>query len=77
MATGGHLLTMIGVVAFYVMLLDSHIEKKLTTYIITVVPRLNKRVIYYIGKLVNFNIFFNSYKWVPCAEAQKYARDTL
>lgn len=61
MATGGHFLTMLGVMGFYSMLLDSHIEKKLTTYIITIIPRLNKRAIYYLGKLVNFNKTIKDY----------------
>ena len=75
MATGGHFLTMLGVMGFYSMLLDSHIEKKLTTYIITIIPRLNKRAIYYLGKLVNFNKTIKDYIWVPCAAVQRYAHN--
>jgi hypothetical protein len=65
MSTAGHFLTMLGVLAFYFMILDSHIEKKITQYLSTLVPRFNKRVLYYVGKLINFNYYETAYKIVP------------
>jgi hypothetical protein len=53
---------MLGVMAFYAMLIDSHVEKKLSAYIITIIPRFNKRAIYYLGKLVNFSINTKNYR---------------
>jgi len=32
MATTGHLITMMGIVFFFLMILDSHIEKKVAIY---------------------------------------------
>ena len=73
MATVGHLVTMIGVLAFYVMILDSHLEHKVTSYLVSLVPRLNKRVSYYLNKLLNFYKFSTDYKVVPNYKVQTLA----
>jgi len=65
MATTGHFITMIGVLGFYFMILDSKLEKKFTIYLMTLVARFNKRANYYIGKFISFYIIKNSYKFVP------------
>jgi hypothetical protein len=39
MSTAGHLVTMVGIVFFFLMLLDSHIERRLATPITLGVPR--------------------------------------
>ena len=51
MSTAGHLVTMIGVIFFFLCLLDSHIEKRLSTPISLGLPRWNKRISYYIFKI--------------------------
>jgi len=51
MATTGHLITMLGIVFFYLMILDSHIEKKVSIYSPLGVPRWHKRIQYYIFKI--------------------------
>lgn len=56
MATSGHFITMLGVCSFYLMILDSKIEKKMISVLSSLVPRLNKRAIYYLGKLIYFTI---------------------
>ena len=71
MATVGHLVTMSGVMFFYLMLLDSHLEKKLYIYLNTLIPRFNKRVLYYLGKLINFNQHLKLYYFVPSYKVQK------
>lgn len=53
MATVGHFITMLGVLAFYTAVLESHLEKKLTYYLFSLVPRINKRVCYYLLKIIN------------------------
>lgn len=50
MATAGHLVTMLGVLSFYIMLIDAKIEKKLPSNIHPLSPRYNKRITYYILK---------------------------
>lgn len=52
MATAGHFVTMLGVLAFYFVLLDSKLEKKMLMLLITLIARLNKRANYYLAKLL-------------------------
>lgn len=52
MATVGHLVTMLGVFAFYANLFESHLEKKLAVYLHTIIARFNKRVNYYLYKII-------------------------
>lgn len=54
MASTGHFLTMVGVFSFYIVLLESHVEKKLTVYFHTIISRFNKRVLYYLYKIVYY-----------------------
>ncbi len=72
MATVGHLVTMIGVLGFYFMLLDSKIEKKTTVNLSTLVPRFNKRHNYYIGKTINFYSYRKAYGFVPCRQGRTF-----
>lgn len=51
MASVGHLVTMIGAIFFFIMLLDSHIERRVAVYSTLGVPRWHKRVNYYIYKI--------------------------
>ncbi|MCB1712106.1 MAG: hypothetical protein KDH96_06425 [Candidatus Riesia sp.] len=72
MSTVGHFVTMIGVLSFYLMILDSHLEKKLQTYIHTLTPRFNKRCLYYLGKLIHLNSIKKMYINVPTRRVQQY-----
>lgn len=71
MATVGHLVTMIGVLAFYIMILDSHIEHKVASAPVFIVPRLSKRASYYFSKIINFQKFSSEYLLVPTYKVQK------
>jgi len=51
MSSVGHLTTMIGVVFFFLMLLDSHIERRVAIHNNLGVPRWHKRVLYYVFKI--------------------------
>jgi len=51
MATTGHLITMLGVVFFFLMIMDSHIEKKVAIYTPLGKPRWHKRIQYYVFKI--------------------------
>jgi heme/copper-type cytochrome/quinol oxidase subunit 1 len=51
MSTAGHFVTLIGVFFFFLMLLDSHIERRVATPLTLGVPRWNKRISYYIFKI--------------------------
>lgn len=71
MASVGHMVTMSGVLAFYFMLLDSHLECKMFSYLHTIVPRFNKRALYYIGKIIHFRQHQKMYSFVPSFQTQK------
>lgn len=51
MSTAGHFITLVGVFFFFLMLLDSHIERRVATPLTLGVPRWNKRISYYIFKI--------------------------
>jgi len=51
MASVGHLTTLIGVMFFFFMLLDSHLERRVAVHSILGIPRWHKRILYYIFKI--------------------------
>jgi heme/copper-type cytochrome/quinol oxidase subunit 1 len=51
MASVGHLTTLIGVMFFFLMLLDSHIERRVAVHSTLGIPRWHKRVQYYLFKI--------------------------
>jgi heme/copper-type cytochrome/quinol oxidase subunit 1 len=51
MSTAGHFVTMTGVFFFFLMLLDSHIERRVSVLHSLGVPRWHKRINYYIFKI--------------------------
>jgi heme/copper-type cytochrome/quinol oxidase subunit 1 len=51
MATTGHFITMTGVIFFFLMFLDSHIEKRVATPLTLGIPRWHKRAQYYVFKI--------------------------
>ena len=51
MATAGHFVTMVGVCCFYLALFDAHRLGKTATSPTLLIPRFNKRVLYYVFKI--------------------------
>lgn len=51
MASTGHMIALIGAIFFFLMILDSHIEKRVVVYSTLGLPRWHKRVQYYIFKI--------------------------
>ena len=51
MASSGHIITLVGIVFFFLMLLDSHIEHKVVIYKHLGIPRWHKRIQYYTYKI--------------------------
>jgi heme/copper-type cytochrome/quinol oxidase subunit 1 len=51
MASTGHLITLIGLCFFFIMILDSHIERRVSVYSTLGLPRWHKRIQYYIFKI--------------------------
>ncbi len=72
MATSGHFVTMTGVFYFYLMLFDSHKEKKVNTNFTFGVPRFNKRVLYYIFKISYINYYRKLSINLPNKEARTH-----
>lgn len=58
MATAGHFVTLTGVLFFFFMIIDSHIEKKIYVTSNLGLPRWHKRILYYIFK-IRYLQFFN------------------
>lgn len=63
---------MLGVFAFYLMLLDSKLEKKTAIFIHNIVARFNKRITYYLGKIINFYNQSTLFSFVPQYKTQKF-----
>jgi len=51
MATSGHVITLVGIIFFFLMLIDSHVEKKVAIHKHLGIPRWHKRVQYYVYKI--------------------------
>jgi hypothetical protein len=51
MASAGHFVTMLGIFFFFIMILDSHIERRVFTVLNLGLPRWHKRISYYIFKI--------------------------
>jgi heme/copper-type cytochrome/quinol oxidase subunit 1 len=76
MATVGHLVTMIGVIAFYTMLIESHVEKKTTVFLYHIVARFNKRITYYLYKYLHIYLFNKNISLLPNKTTNIYITDT-
>jgi hypothetical protein len=68
---------MLGVLAFYFMILDSKLEKKSLSYLHTLVARFNKRSTYYLGKIINIYLTNRAYSFVPNYNAQKKLQNII
>ena len=57
MSTAGYFITLIGIIFFFIMFIDSHIEKKIIEPITLNIPRWNKRISYYFFKIRYIQVF--------------------
>jgi len=72
MASVGHLTTLIGVIFFFFMLLDSHIEKRVAVHSTLGMPRWHKRVIYYIFKIRYLQLVNKRINRLPKSSVRMY-----
>ena len=72
MSTVGHFLTMLGIIFFFLMFLDSHIEGRIATPITLGIPRWNKRVVYYIFKVRYLQFSYKSLNKLPNYTIRNY-----
>merc|ERR1712146_99518 len=71
MPTVGFFITLIGLSFFFLMILDSHIERKLATPITLGIPRWHKRVTYYLFKIRYIQLHNKKFKNLPNYKIQK------
>ena len=71
MASTGHFITLIGIFFFFLMLLDSHIEKKIATPLTLGIPRWHKRVQYYLFKIRYLQYLNKKLSVLPNVEIRK------
>lgn len=72
MATAGHMVTMTGVLFFYIMFYDSHKEKKTSIHLNFMIPRINKRVLYILHKIVYLNLESTKSNNLPKKKTRKF-----
>jgi len=72
MSTVGHFTTMVGVFCFYTSLMESSFEKKITTYIYNLVPRMYSNSSYLLYKNVNTVININNKTLINKKKTRNY-----
>lgn len=77
MATAGHLVTMTGVLFFYITLYDAHRERKLGVPLNFMIPRINKRVLYYLHKITFLNLEQRKASCLPNKQARIHLINNL
>lgn len=71
LSTVGHFTTMLGVFCFYTTLFESHLEKKLTSLINNLVPRLYNDFSFFTMKLVQKVMYYNMITSLPHKRTRK------
>ena len=71
MSTAGHFITLIGIIFFFFILFDSHIENKIFTPTTLGIPRWNKRIVYYIFKIRYLQLFQQKLLGLPNFEIRE------
>jgi heme/copper-type cytochrome/quinol oxidase subunit 1 len=72
MSTVGHFTTMIGVLCFYTSLMESSFEKKITTYIYNLIPRMYTNSSYLLYKNLNTIINVNNKTLINKKKTRNY-----
>lgn len=70
MATAGHFVTMVGVCCFYLALFDAHRLGKTATSPTLLIPRFNKRVLYYVFKITQIQQHSKTFVNLPTMESR-------
>lgn len=72
MASVGHFVTMVSMIFFFIMLLDSHIERRVATHNTLGLPRWHKRIIYYLFKIRYLQLTAKKINRLPNSEVRKF-----
>jgi hypothetical protein len=65
MSTAGHFITLIGIIFFFIMIIDSHIERRVATPSSLGIPRFHKRISYYLFKIRYIQYNKRKYSKIP------------
>ena len=71
MATAGHFVTMVGVCCFYLAIFDAHRNNKTIAHHNLLVPRFNKRVLYYVFKIAQLQQHRRVFANLPNMESRQ------
>lgn len=77
MATAGHFVTMVGVCCFYLALFDAHRNGKTVANHNLLIPRFNKRVLYYVFKVAQLQQHRRVFANLPTMESRLALLDRL
>ena len=72
MASTGHMIALVGAIFFFLMILDSHIEKRVVVYSTLGLPRWHKRVQYYIFKIRYLQLVNKQLNVLPNFKVRSY-----
>lgn len=72
MATTGHFITLTGIAFFFLMVFDSHLEKRLNSLSSLGIPRWHKRVTYYLYKICYLQQTVKVYSKIPNGSVRQY-----
>jgi cytochrome c oxidase subunit 1 len=76
MATAGHFTTLVGITFFFLMILDSHLEKRVGTTSTLGIPRWHKRVSYYLFKITSLQQSAKSTSRIPGSKIRRYLSES-
>lgn len=76
MATVGHFITLLSLIFFFLMLLDSHIERRVAIHNTLGLPRWHKRIIYYIFKIRYIQLMNKKLNHIPNQSVRMYLTQT-
>lgn len=77
MSTVGHFTSMIGVFCFYITLLESHFERKLTVYTFNLLPRMYNDCSYLYLKRINLVLNKKRQTILPVKKTKKFLNRRL
>ena len=72
MSSSGHLVTLVSIIFFFLMLLDSHIERRIAVPSNLGIPRWHKRVNYYVYKIRYIQYTNKKLQQIPNSKTKQY-----
>lgn len=76
MASLGHFITLVSLIFFFIMLLDSHLEKKIMIYTTLGIPRWHKRISYYLFKIRYLQLMSKKLNRLPNSKVRIFLKNS-